>query len=106
MVRCLPPGAWCGPRRADWRRVQVKARSVDPLDKRIQAFSAFRSRIFEVTLFLIFDAARDNLIWARELTRDKTVDIGRRVERTNTSAAAVGKVLYGGTDVTALMQDA
>lgn len=31
------------PRRPDGRRVHVKARFVDPLDRRIQAISAFRS---------------------------------------------------------------
>jgi hypothetical protein len=93
-------------RRPDGHRVQVKARVVDPLDKRTQAFSAFRSWDFEEALFLLFDAASYDLIWARELTRDETVGIGRRVEHTNSSAVAVRNVLRGGSDVTALMRDA
>jgi hypothetical protein len=93
-------------RRPDGHRVQVKARVVDPLDKRSQAFSAFRSWDFEEALFLLFDAASYDLIWARELTRAETVNIGRRVEHTNSSAVAVRNVLHGGRDVTALMRDA
>lgn len=53
-----------------------------------------------MALFLVFDAARYGLLWARKLTRDRTVDIARRVERTSSSAAADHQVLRSGTDVT------
>ncbi|QKS87189.1 DUF6998 domain-containing protein [Curtobacterium flaccumfaciens] len=93
-------------RRPDGHRVQVKARVVNPLDRRTQAFSAFRSWEFEEALFLLFDAATYDLIWARELSRDETISIGRRVEHTNSSTVAVRNVLRAGLDVTDLIRDA
>ncbi|MFZ7087651.1 hypothetical protein [Curtobacterium sp. RRHDQ10] len=79
---------------------------MDLLDKRTQVFSAFRSWEFDEAVFLLFDAATYDLIWARELSRDETIGIGRRVEHTNSSSVAVRDVLRVGVDVTELMQDA
>jgi len=85
---------------ADDRRIQVKARLVDPRDTRSQMFSAFRSWSFDSALFLLFDASTYDLIWARELTREETEVIGRRVEHTNSTAILVRGVATSGTDVT------
>lgn len=93
-------------RRPDGHRVQVEARVVDLVDKRTQTFSAFRSWEFDEALFLLFDARTYDLIWARELSRNETIGIGRRVEHTNSSSVAVRNVLRCGMDVTEMIQDA
>ncbi len=62
---------------AQGRRIQVKARLVDPADRRSQNFSAFRSWNFDAALFLLFDSASYDLLWARELTVEETKAIGR-----------------------------
>jgi hypothetical protein len=91
---------------ANHRRIQVKARLVDPRDRRSQNFSAFRSWNFDSALFLLFDTNTYDLIWARELTRDETEAIGRRVERTNSSAILVRGVAASGTDITVRLAEA
>ena len=90
----------------DGRRVQVKARLVDPADSRSQNFSAFRSFDFDDALFLLLDATTYDLIWARELTSETTQAIGRRVEHTNSSAIVVRNVAAAGLDVTATVRSA
>ncbi|MCX6501743.1 MAG: hypothetical protein NT132_04950 [Microbacterium sp.] len=90
----------------DGRRIQVKARLVDPLDKRSQNFSAFRSWDFETALFVLFDAHTYEIVWARELTCDEARSIGRHVEHTNSSAILVRGVAAAGIDVTARLTDA
>jgi hypothetical protein len=84
----------------DGRRIQVKARLVDPRDKRSQNFSAFRSWDFDLALFLLLDANTYDVIWARELTREEVQTIGRRVAHTNSSALLVRNVAVKGKDVT------
>jgi hypothetical protein len=88
------------------RRIQVKARLVDPADRRSQNFSAFRSFDFDDALFLLFDATSYDLIWARELTSEMTQAIGRRVKHTNSSAIVVRNVAVAGLDVTATVRSA
>jgi hypothetical protein len=88
-------------RAGDGRRIHVKARLIDPRDRRSQTFSAFRSWSFDSALFILFDANTYDLIWARELTSDETQAIGRRVEHTNSSAILVRGVASSGSDVTA-----
>ncbi|MDP4332013.1 hypothetical protein Q7F20_01395 [Curtobacterium sp. A7_M15] len=90
----------------DGRRIQVKARTVRADDKRTQNFSAVRSWEFDAALFLLFDAATYDLIWVRELDRDQTQSLGRRVEHTNSSAILVRDVAHAGADVTALVRAA
>jgi hypothetical protein len=82
------------------RRMQVKARLVDPRDTRSQGFSAFRSWEFDSAIFLLFDTNTYDLLWARELTSDETRAIGRFVEHTRSSAILVRGVAAAGTDVT------
>ncbi|NLP84171.1 hypothetical protein HF576_09935 [Microbacterium sp. CFH 90308] len=86
----------------DNRRIQVKARLVDRLDKRTQNFSAFRSWDFDSAVFLLFDTNTYDLIWARELECDEVQTIGRRVEHTNSSAILIRNVAAAGKDVTVL----
>lgn len=85
---------------AQGRRIQVKARLVDPADRRSQNFSAFRSWNFDAALFLLFDSASYDLLWARELTVEETKAIARRVEHTNSSAIVIRHVAAAGIDVT------
>jgi hypothetical protein len=91
---------------AGGRRIQVKARTVRADDKRTQNFSAVRSWDFDAALFLLFDAATYDLVWARELDRDETQSLGRRVEHTNSSAVLVRDVAHAGADVTDLVRAA
>jgi hypothetical protein len=84
----------------DGRRIQVKARLVDPTDRRTQQFSAFRSWSFEVALFVLFDARTYDIIWARELSSADVQSLGRRVEHTNSSAVLVKQVESAGQDMT------
>jgi len=84
----------------DGKRVQVKARLVDPADRRSQPFSAFRSWDFDIALFVLFDSRTYDIIWARELTSAETHELGRRVEHTNSSAVLVRQVAPAGRDVT------
>jgi len=88
------------------RRIQVKARLVDPADRRSQNFSAFRSFDFDDALFLLFDSTSYDLIWARQLTAEATKAIGRRVEHTNSSAIVIRTVAATGTDVSATVREA
>ncbi|MFL0361246.1 DUF6998 domain-containing protein [Curtobacterium flaccumfaciens] len=88
------------------RRIQVKARLVDPADRRAQNFSAFRSFDFDDALFLLFDATSYDLIWARQLTSEETEAIGRRVEHTNSSAIVVRNVAAAGIDVSTAVRAA
>jgi len=88
------------------RRTQVKARLVDPSDRRSQNFSAFRSFDFDDALFLLFDATSYDLIWARVLTAEATRAIGRRVEHTNSSAIVIRNVAAAGIDVTTTVRAA
>ncbi|MBT2504238.1 hypothetical protein [Curtobacterium sp. ISL-83] len=88
---------------SDGRRIQVKARTVQSNDKRSQNFSAVRSWDFHAALFLLFDAETYDLRWARELDREETCSIGRRVEHTNSSAVLVRDVAHAGVDVTPLV---
>lgn len=83
----------------DGARIQVKARLVDPADRRTQQFSAFRSWNFDLAVFVLFDARTYDIIWARELTSAETQELGRRVEHTNSSAVLVRQVASGGRDV-------
>jgi len=84
----------------DGRRIQVKARLVDPTDRRSQQFSAFRSWSFEAALFVLFDSRTYDIIWARELSGADVQSLGRRVEHTNSSAVLVRQVASAGRDVT------
>ena len=84
----------------DGRRIQVKARLVDPTDRRSQQFSAFRSWSFEAALFVLFDARTYDIIWARELSSADVQSLGRRVEHTNSSAVLVRQVASAGQEVT------
>lgn len=83
----------------DGRRVQVKARLVDPTDRRSQQFSAFRSWSFEAALFVLFDARTYDVLWARELSSADVQSLGRRVEHTNSSVVLVRQVSSAGQDV-------
>ncbi len=87
----------------DRRRLQVKARSLRAGDSRSQGFSAFRSWDFDSAVFLVFDAATFDLLWARELTRTEAETLGRRVEHTNSFTITVRQVSSAGVDVTNLM---
>lgn len=87
-------------------RIQVKARTVQAGDTRTQNFSAVRSWDFDAALFMLFDADTYALVWARELSRDETQALGRRVEHTNSSSILVRGVAQIGTDVTALIRAA
>ena len=91
---------------AHGRRIQVKARLVAPADRRSQSFSAFRSWDFDSALFLLFDTASYELIWARELTVDETKAIGRWVGHTNSSAIVIRNVAKAGIDVTETVRSA
>jgi len=82
------------------RRVQVKARAIGLGDSRTQAFSAIRSWDLDVIVFLNIDSATYDLVWARELTVDEAMAIGRRRELTNSSAANISNVHSAGIDVT------
>lgn len=84
----------------DGTTVQVKARLLERADKRPQAFSAFRSFNFDVALFLLFDSANYDLVWARHLTAEEAATLGRRVEHTNSTAIPIRRVSIAGTDVT------
>lgn len=85
---------------ADGRRIQVKARLVDPVDRRSQNFSAIRSWGFDAALFLLFDARTYDLTWARELSAMECQALGRRVEHTNSTTILTRQVATAGTDVT------
>jgi len=91
---------------ADGRRVQVKARLIDPADKRSQNFSAFRSWDFDIALFVVFDTGTYDLLWAREVTQDEAREIGRWVGHTASSRLLVRQVASIGTDVTARLAEA
>jgi len=82
------------------RRVQVKARAIGLGDNRTQAFSAIRSWDLDVIVFLNIDSATYDLVWARELTVNEAMAIGRRRELTNSSAVYLSNVLSAGIDVT------
>jgi hypothetical protein len=82
------------------RRVQVKARAIELSDRRTQAFSAIRSWDFEAVVFLNVDSATYDIVWARELTKDEAMSLGRRRELTNSSAISVSAVRALGIDVT------
>jgi len=82
------------------RRVQVKARAIGLRDNRTQAFSAIRSWDLDVIVFLNIDSATYDLVWARELTVDEAMAIGRRRELTNSSAVYLSNVHSAGIDVT------
>jgi hypothetical protein len=84
----------------DGTTVQVKARLLDRADKSSQTFSAFRSFTFDVALFLLFDAANYDLVWARQLTAEEAASLGRRVEHTNSTAIPIRRVTTVGIDVT------
>lgn len=84
----------------DGTTVQVKARLLDRADKSSQTFSAFRSFTFDAALFLLFDAANYDLVWARQLTADEAAALGRRVEHTNSTAIPIRRVASVGLDVT------
>lgn len=84
----------------DGTTVQVKARVLDRADKSSQTFSAFRSFTFDVALFLLFDAATYDLVWARELTTIEAEALGRHVEHTNSTAILIRRVTTVGADVT------
>ena len=90
----------------DDRRIQVKARLVDPADRRSQQFSAFRSWDFDIAVFVLLDARTYDIIWARELTSIETQQLGRRVEHTNSSAVLVRQVAAAGRDVSMAMAKA
>ncbi|WJX99865.1 hypothetical protein [Curtobacterium sp. 458] len=90
----------------DGRRIQVKARLVDPADRRSQQFSAFRSWDFDVAVFVLLDARTYDIIWARELTSIDAQQLGRRVEHTNSSAVLVRQVAAAGRDVSQAMIEA
>ncbi|MFS0730048.1 hypothetical protein ABC270_08220 [Curtobacterium sp. 1P10AnD] len=90
----------------DGSRVQVKARLVDPADRRLQQFSAFRSWDFDLAVFVLLDARTYDIIWARELTRIETQQLGRRVEHINASAVLVRQVAAAGRDVSQAMVEA
>lgn len=81
------------------RRVQVKARLVDPADRRSQQFSVFRSWDFDLAVFVLLDARTYDIIWAREVTSVDAQQLGRRVEHTNSSAVLVRQVAAAGRDV-------
>ncbi|WIB65815.1 hypothetical protein [Curtobacterium sp. MCBD17_040] len=84
----------------DGTTMQVKARLLDRADKSSQTFSAFRSFTFHVALFLLFDAANYDLVWARQLTAAEAETLGRRVEHTNSTAIPIRRVTTVGLDVT------
>jgi hypothetical protein len=85
---------------ADGRRIQVKARSLHPTEKRSQAFSAVRSWDFEAMLCLVFDSTSFEPVWARELTTDQARSLGRVVAHTNSTAISVWAAKSVGVDVT------
>ena len=84
----------------DGRRIQVKARAIALSDRRTQAFSAVRSWDFESIIFLNFDSATYDIVWARELSRAEAEPLGRRRELTNSAAISIAAVQSSGTDIT------
>jgi hypothetical protein len=84
----------------DGRRIQVKARLVNPTDKRAHAFSPFRTWGFDAAVFLLFDSRTYDLNWARELTAEDAQALGRRIEHINGTSISVRQVAATGTDVT------
>lgn len=87
-------------RTVDGQRIQVKARLVDPADRRTQQFSAFRSWDFDIAVFVLFDVRTYDIIWAREITSIETHELGRRVEHANSSTVLARQVASAGRDVT------
>jgi hypothetical protein len=85
---------------ATGRQIQVKARAIRLDDKRTQTFSAFRTWDFDAVVFLNFDSANYDIVWARELTSTEAIALGRRRELTNSSAINIAAVRSTGVDVT------
>lgn len=84
----------------DGRRIQVKARLVDPADRRSQPFLAFRWWDFDAALFMLFDSRTYDIVWGRELSSIEAQSLGRRVEHTDSSAVLVPQVSISGQDMT------
>lgn len=89
---------------ADGRRLQVKARLVDPGDRRSQAFSAFRSFDFDAALFVLFDSRSYDLLWARELTPEDVRALGHHTEHVRALAITTRAVASAGVEVTATLR--
>ena len=83
----------------DGTRIQVKARLVDPADRRSQQSSVFRSWNFDLAVIVLLDARTYDIIWARELTSVETQELERRAEHTNSSAVLVRQVATTGRGV-------
>ncbi|WP_198169789.1 DUF6998 domain-containing protein [Agromyces laixinhei] len=83
------------------RRVQVKARTVSPQTSPSSVFSVFRTFDFDVALFLVFDQATYELMWAAELGPQEIEAAARWSSHVNGRLLRVRKARELGVDVTA-----
>ncbi len=83
------------------RRVQVKARTVSPQTSPSSVFSVFRTFDFDVAVFLVFDQATYELMWAAELGPQEIEAAARWSSHVNGRLLRVRKARELGVDVTA-----
>jgi len=86
---------------ADGRLIQVKARTQTLRAPGSQVFSSFRSWEFHAAVFLVFDPASYDLLWARELSPDDVREFARFSAHVNAHLIRVPVVHKLGRDVTA-----
>ena len=84
----------------DGRLIQVKARTWNSAMSPSSVFSAFRTFGFDVAVFLVFDSATYELLWAREMTPVAVESAGRWSAHVNGYLLRVPLAQRLGTDVT------
>jgi hypothetical protein len=85
---------------ADGRRVQVKARTIDPKTRAGAVFSAFRSFDFDVAVLITLDSSTYALRWAREVAVADIETAGRYSSHVNGRLIRITTGANLGVDVT------
>lgn len=85
---------------SEGRRVQVKARTISASTSPSSVFSVFRTFDFDIALFLVFDQATYELIWAAELRPEEIEAHARWSSHVNGHLLRVRKARELGVDVT------
>lgn len=78
---------------SDGRRVQVKVRQMRPGGARSVVFSPIRSFGFDVSVFLVIDAATNRVSAAREWSAEEVQEHGSFKKHTNGTTVTVSQVL-------------
>ncbi|MGX5695557.1 DUF6998 domain-containing protein [Agromyces soli] len=82
------------------RRIQVKARTVEPATRPSAVFSVFRSFDFEVAAFLAFSRTSYDLLWAKEMRPAEIEAAARWSKHVNGYLIRIPIVERLGVDVT------